>query len=176
MTLDEARGYFEGHIAALDRMVAAGDPWVFLCGTVVRDYLASAALGKKAGRQGYKQFIRDFMPPGYKNFRYASGDDDLDIQIYHVLRCGIVHSFSLIPETEARSEGGRNRSIVLTHDESHLSNYTKGGLDACCLRADQFVKDIQAAMNKLFGDAKTIPALAKNVEDRLRDHPPIKGL
>ena len=125
MTLPEAEAYFTGRIDDLKRMSADGTPWVFLCSSAVIEYFSRLAAGKNDGAEGFKRFVKAYMPPAYLTFKYRSGLADLPEQLYHVLRCGIVHSFSLIPDTKAKSSGGRNRSIVLSHHEPHLSSYSK---------------------------------------------------
>jgi hypothetical protein len=176
VTLQEAETYFAPQIADLKRMIADGTPWVFLCGSAVIDYLSKLAAGKNGYGEGFKQFVTDYMPVAYRTFKYQSGATDLPEQLYHVLRCGIVHSFSLIPDKQARRKGGRDRSVVLSHDGPHLSAYSSTNApDACRLRADGFVADLEAAMNKLFADASTNTLLAKNITAWLALHPPIAG-
>lgn len=176
MTLEEAESYFGHKIADLKRMIADGTPWVFLCGSAVIDYLSKLAAGKNDHGEGFKQFVTDYMPATYRTFKYKSGETDLPEQLYHVLRCGIVHSFSLIPDAQARKKGGRNRSIVLSHDAPHLSAYSSTDApDACCLRADGFVADLEQAMNKLFADASSNDQLAESISAWLAQHPPIAG-
>jgi hypothetical protein len=180
MTLPEAKAYFEGHIAALKRMCPDGTPWVFLCCSVVIEYLSKIAAGQDNKGSGYKQFIRDYFPVAYREFKYQSGDADLPLQMYHVLRCGIVHSFSMIPDTVGRDKGARNRSVVMSHNDPHLSQHSGSlAVDACCLHADSFVEDIEKAMNKLFAtaDADTPEGrqVAGNIQRWLKDHPPIQA-
>jgi hypothetical protein len=124
MTLQEAEAYFRLRIDELKQMIPAGTPWVFLCGTAVIEYLSKLAVGKDDGGRGFKKFVTDYMPDGYRNFKYKSGADDLPLQLYHILRCGIVHSFSLIPDPNATRNKGRIRSVVLSHDEPHLTSYS----------------------------------------------------
>lgn len=180
MTLQDAKTYFTGHIAALKKMCSDGTPWVFLCASVVIEYLSKLAAGKDEGGAGFKKFIRQFFPDEYRNFRYQSGDIDLPEQMYHVLRCGIVHSFSMIPDTRGRDRGARDRSVVMSHDEVHLSPHSSAVVsDACCLRAETFVADIEKATKRLFTEAEADTAagrkLAKNIEAWLQQHPPIRG-
>jgi len=176
VTLPEAQTYFTGHIDDLKRMSADGTPWVFLCGSALIDYLSKLADGRNDGGAAFKRFVNVYMPRGYLTFKYRSGLSDLPEQLYHVLRCGIVHSFSMIPDAQAKNKGGRDRSIVLSHHEPHLSPYsTANAPDACCLRADGFVADLEAAMKKLFTDAATNAQLAGNITAWLAQHPPIAG-
>ena len=98
MNCEEAKTYFYARIEELKDMCKPGGaetPWVFLCGSAMIDYLSRLAAGKDNGGEGFKKFIRDYMPSSYCDFEYRSGDKDLPEQVFHILRCGIVHSFSL---------------------------------------------------------------------------------
>jgi hypothetical protein len=181
MNLHHAKACLVGHIAALKTMCLDGTPWVFLCAAVVIECLSKLAAGKDLKAAGFKSFIRDYMPVGYRNFKYQSGKTDLPDQLYYVLRCGIVHNFSMVPGTTEVKNGARIRSVVMSHDEVHLSRYTGASApDACCLRADGFVADIETATNKLFSDAEdgssTGDQLAENIEEWLHQRPPIKAI
>src|SRR5262249_5273065 len=124
MTLHEAETYFMSRVADLKRMTADGTPWVFLCGSAFIEYLSKLADGKDGGAAGFKRLINTYMLAGYRTFKYKSGVAGLPEQLYHVLRCGIVHSFSLIPNRHTKRKGGRDRSVVLSHDEPHLTQYS----------------------------------------------------
>jgi hypothetical protein len=179
MELEKARQYFEARATALRDMCASGDPFVFLCGTAVIEYLSKLAVGSDGKRAGFKQFIVDYMPEGYRNFTYRSGDRDLPLQMYHILRCGIIHSFSFKADGRAEDAGGRDHSIGLSHNlsEGHLVNFSKGkALDACCLNADEFVNDIRTGMTKLFNAAANSRPTQENVEKWLQQHPPIEWI
>jgi len=179
MTLQEAKQYFDGHIVALKKMCDDKSPWVFLCASCVIEYLSKLAyVDKHSSGERFEKFIRKYFPKKYQEFKYKSGDMDLPKQMYHVLRCGLVHSFSFIPDNIGRQKGARDRSLVLSHDEEHLSHYSsERAPDACCLNAYKFVEDINSAMNKLFDEAeKHMPEKGKltaNIEKWLNEHPPI---
>src|SRR5215471_9819349 len=118
MNLEKATEYFLKRAAELRQMSIVGTPWIFLSSSAFLEYLSKLANGKDNKGPGYKEFIVDYLAqvrPLYRDFTYRSGQKDLPKQMYHVLRCGIVHSFSLIPDQMAKSAGGRNRSIILCH-------------------------------------------------------------
>ena len=97
--------------------------------------------------------------------------------MYHVLRCGIVHSFSLVPNKHGKQKGGRVRSIALSHDisEGHIKSVDtdNGAKDACCLNAFEFVADLASAVRKLFEAAKTNAEVKNNITNWLTKFPPI---
>src|SRR6266571_6800773 len=111
--------YFRDRVDELRALANRGDPWVFLCASAFIEYLAKIVQGHGSG--DYKQFLKNCffkVCPKYASFRYDSGKSDLAEQMYHVLRCGIVHSFSLIADSKAKKSGGRDRSILLAHRRS----------------------------------------------------------
>jgi hypothetical protein len=176
LTLPEAKNYFECRLNELNAMCSDGTPWVFLCGSALIEYLSKLAKGDDGGGAGFKEFVTKYMPQRYRDFQYESSDCDLPVQMYHVLRCGIVHSFSLIPDTRAKKHGGRDRSIVLSHTDPHLSCHSSlTAKDACVFNAEQFILDIEQAAKKLFDDAAQDAVLAGNITRWLRKHPPIVG-
>jgi hypothetical protein len=176
--LEEAETYFTAMIPGLGKMCCDGSPWVFLCGAAVIEYLSKLAYGG-GGRKNFINFIKEYLPGPYAEFKYMSGQQDLPEQMYHVLRCGIVHSFSLIPDEQGKENGGRDRSIALSHDisEGHIKSVdTKNGAkDACCLNAYEFVADLASAMRKLFEAARTNTEVKTNITNWLTKFPPIAG-
>lgn len=118
MTLDEAHQFLRGRLEEMRPWLPSQGAWVFVCAASFLEYLAKIVDGRDRGARGYKAFIRDWLTRirlAYRTFRSRSGETDLPTQMYHVLRCGMVHSFSLIPDDRARIKGGRDRSIVLCH-------------------------------------------------------------
>jgi len=177
MTLSEAEKYFTAMIPGLGKICCDGSPWVFLCGTAIIEYLSKLAFGS-GGRKNFINFIKEYMPPSYSQFQYISGQQDLPEQMYHVLRCGIVHSFSLVPDKKGKENGGRNRSIALSHDtrDGHIQKVsTKRAPDACCLNAYEFVADLASAMRKLFKSAKVDAKVKNEITNWLKQCPPIAG-
>ena len=77
---------------------------------------------------------------------WVGGSKDLPLQMYVTLRCGIVHSFSLIPDETGISNNGRSRSILLAHEmkgHSHFATFKNSELDSVVFTAEQFAKDIK---------------------------------
>jgi hypothetical protein len=179
MTVRKTEKYFTAMIPDLSKMCCDGSPMVFLCGTAVVEYLSNLAYGC-GGRGNFIKFIKEYMPASYKEFTYACGKQDLPEQMYYVLRCGIVHKFSLIPDDQGKGNGGRDCSIALSHDtrDGHVQNIPctkRGARDSCCLNAYEFVADLSSAMRKLFKAAKSNPDVRKNIRKWLKKHPPIAG-
>lgn len=177
MTLDRAKELFLGLLRSLEPMKA--NPWPFLCASALVEYLTKMVNGGRSGAQEYKQFVETYLArvdQRYKTFKYTGGQQDLPAQMYHVLRCGIVHSFSLIPDAATTAHGGRLRSIVIAHEGSHLSNYTEKGLDAALLVLHDFVIDLEKVLKRIFVAAKEDSSLRANIETHLLEHPPIQAL
>jgi hypothetical protein len=180
--------YFQDRVCELRTLAERGDPWIFLCASSFIEYLAKMAYGEPCGAKQYKEFLRTqfFVAcPEYASFKYASGNLDLADQMYHVLRCGVVHSFSLFADARGLQNGGRNRSIVLGHrrrGRSHLYHvvHRKPQLDAALFIAQDFVEDIARVTNHLFAESrKRTPQgrdLRKKIQNWVAAHPPIGSL
>jgi hypothetical protein len=186
MTLTAAKSEFIARVGELRSFCTTGSAWVFVCAAAFLDYLAKLTDGENRGRQGYIDFINKWLSqirPGYKDFRYIGGETDLPIQMYHVLRCGIVHSLSLIPDQQARDKGGRDRSIALCHRAEsiekglpHLSCYSSGAIkDAVLFVAEDFLDDIESVIKNIFEKADNDPKLKSNISTWLSQHPLITG-
>ncbi len=185
MNPNDPSNYFSVRVSELRRACVDGTPWVFLCASAFLEYLSKLVNGEDKKGPGYKKFIKDYLSrvrPLYSSFAFKNGNRDLAIQMYHVLRCGIVHSFSLKPDNIARNAGGRDRSIVLCHakerDEhnwTHLMQYPKATLDAALFVAEDFVDDIGRVTDLIFAEAADKPTLQDNIDRWLGNHPPIAG-
>jgi hypothetical protein len=165
-----------------------GDPWVFLCASSFLEYLAKIELGKATTSTDYKNFLKNYLfrvCPDYAAFRFRSGAKDLAEQMYHVLRCGIVHSFSLFADPSAKAKhGGRDRSILLAHRSSgqrHLANHvnqrTKPKVDAAVFIAEDFVDDVGKVTEFLFAQARKRTNVGRQLRNNMRTwvktYPPV---
>jgi len=103
------------------------NPWIFLCASAFVGLLSKLVKGSDRA-DSYQEFVQQYFPERYSTFKYADGSQDLPRQMYHVLRCGLVHSMSFIPDDLARRKGGRDRSVVLSHRQG--SQVTFGQLVA----------------------------------------------
>lgn len=188
LTLTKTETYFKNRVGELRSLAQRGDPWVFLCTASFLEYLAKIELGKTTSSTDYKNFLRNTffkVCPAYAGFRYRSGNRDLAEQMYHVLRCGIVHSFSLFADPSAKAKhGGRDRSILLAHRSSgqrHLANYvnrrTKPKVDAAVFIAEDFVDDVGRVTEFLFAQARKRSnagaRLRNNIQTWVKTHPPV---
>jgi len=161
-------------------------PWVFLCSSAMLDHLACLVAGKNRGRIGYTNFIRQFMAPhrpAYQDFIYYNGNNDLPDQMYYILRCGLVHNFSFIPDQDSIRRGGRSRSIVLCHQkEAQLEGWhhlipcsTEKINDGVLLIAEDFIEDISKAIDLVFKNAACDSGLRSRMGSWIKKHPPLAG-
>lgn len=123
-------------------------PWSFLCACIFIEFLSKAH-----GKIHFKDFIIRYFPEKYKNFTFKDGKQNLHVQIYHVLRCGLVHSLSLTADTIGAKHGARDNSIVISNKGSHVGVYNENGyneLDAVRIVFSNFCEDIELSMKKLF--------------------------
>jgi hypothetical protein len=188
LTLTKTETYFKNRVGELRALAQRGDPWVFLCASSFLEYLAKIELGKTTTSTDYKNFLTNYLfkvCPAYGAFRFHSGAQDLAEQMYHVLRCGVVHSFSLFADPAAKTKhGGRDRSILLAHRGSgqhHLANYvkqrTKPQVDAAVFVAEDFVDDVGKVTEFLFAQARkrnmTGKRLRNNIQTWVKSYPPV---
>lgn len=177
--LNDIENYFLARVDELENQCNEHTAWVFLCASAMINYLVNLINGRKTNREDYKIFIIDYMPESYRNFCYSSGDSDLNLQMYHILRCGIVHNFSLFPDDEGRRAGARVRSIALTNevnkDGKHLDNHEgiRKDLDSVLFVAEDFINDIKTTVKKIFNDAKSNTHLEQNIIEWINKYPPI---
>jgi hypothetical protein len=159
--------------------------WDFLCLAAILEYIASLdrrthfVRGRQKPERGHDYFVRfvkNYMPNSYQSFTYQSGVNDLPSQMYYILRCGLLHSFSL--SQDALRGGGRTGSIVLTHDEAHLSTYAgqSRNPDNAILRFDQLLEDIRTGLFGLIAASQTDPDLKARIRKRIADAPPLTQL
>ena len=181
MTPPQAQQHFLEMLKMLPKMEAS--PWPYLCASAMLDYLARmtidrASLATAGDAAVYIRFIEDYMPPQYKNFRFSCGKCDLPYQMYYVLRCGIVHSFSLVPDRRFRSaRDGRAGSIVISHTSNHLSPFKyPSNQDAVLFSLTRFCTDIELSIERAFYSAASDVALTARIESFLADNPPIQEL
>ncbi len=121
-----SRGYF--HQRADELLSVNGTPWLFAGGVCLIEYLTKLKSGGDGNQFNVIDFIRLEMPE-YANFQYSTThkrrhrtgldytDRDLPEQMYYVLRCGLLHRFSLVPSAKEVGNGGRPRSIAMIHQE-----------------------------------------------------------
>jgi hypothetical protein len=109
---------------------------------------------------------------------WVGGSKDLPLQMYVTLRCGIVHSFSLIPDDTGISNNGRPRSILLAHEMKgyiHIAASKNNKLDSVIFTAEQFAKDIKETIHIIFQKATTEKSLENQIIEHVENFPPITG-
>ena len=106
------------------------------------------------------------------------GSKDLPCQMYVTLRCGIVHSFSLVPDATGKLNNGRPRSILLAHEmkgQSHFATFKNSEMDSVIFTAEQFAKDIKETIHIIFQKATTKKRLENQITEHVNKFPPIAG-
>lgn len=158
MDILEIHNYFKNRVSEIKVICECVNPWGFLCCSAFIDYLVNA-IYKKSNATNYKDFIIKYLSEInhlYADFEYSKDKKkDLPEQMYYILRCGIVHSFSLVPDKKAKKNGGRQRSILLSHDKNndgytHLEAFTKGDFDSVIFTAESFASDLEKLVEKIF--------------------------
>jgi hypothetical protein len=182
-TLQGVRDYFLDRISELEHDCKSGTPWVFISMAVMLEYLAAlvvdpqqdnpnkpGTLKNKNDLQRYQEFVEDWMPSDYKDFQFPSGDKDLPLQMYCILRSAMVHSFSMIPTGGAPARPG---SIAICHASSgnkHLGSYKQ---NVACFVAEVFLKDIRTTVLYIFEKAQQDSSLETKIIEYVKNRPPL---
>lgn len=158
----DKKNYFISLVNSISRMEQT--PLPFLCASTMIEYLKNMS----GYNDKYIDFIKDFFPKKNKDFRYSTGKQDLPEQMYYILRCGLVHSFTLFPDENGLKKGARHRSILITHrsscDGDHLKLIRKIGnnqYDSALFVLEDFCCDIIEVIQNLFSDSKRESAINK---------------
>ncbi len=144
-----------------------GDPWVFVCASIMIEYLQ-----KMVGSSLYSDFVNKWLSrinPIYRDFKYINAETKLAEQMFFVLRNGLVHSFTLKPN---RAEGKIN-SILLSHKDPHLIAFNQNGFDSCILNAKEFLDDLVKVIDLIFSQAETDDKLKESINSFFKENPPI---
>jgi hypothetical protein len=188
MRKNQIEQYFKARAKEIQSILKDVSPWGFVCAAAFLDCLSKLVAGQDNKRNGYKDFVKNYLArinPSYASFQYESGSKDLPEQLYHVLRCGIVHQFSIVPDQQSLNSGGRLRSIVLCHRKEskrrnlpHLSSYSSEKIsDAAVFVAEDFGRDLKDTVTFIFSSqAKAInPEITKKMKEWVKKYPPIMG-
>src|SRR4030042_1801230 len=204
MDILEAKNYFHDLISAAKKYCPDHTPLPFVLAASFIDYFSKMVKGKDKRGRGYKDFVIKYMKEvcqEYAKFRYSNGVQDLNVQMYHILRCGIVHSFSLTPDKgdhkrpfslklcnfrlsnkTGYKQRGRDHSIALCHKDwadlnglKHLSPYSgPRNLDAALFVIEDFLDDLLAVNELIYKKAVNDSKLREKIEGWLRVSPPIR--
>lgn len=186
MDIQKSRDYFKQLLIAVENYCQDTTPLPFVLGAAFIDYYSKMVKGHDEEGRGYKEFIVNYMQKvrkEYQTFTYLNTKDNLPEQMWHVMRCGLIHTFSLFPDKRIRNQPGRVRSIVLCHKKEairkglkHLSRYSgPENLDAALFVAEDFIDDLIAVNDLIFDQALNDPDLKSNIERWLTQCPPISG-
>lgn len=151
---------------------SAGTACRFIVPCCFLDYLTKLYYGKSTTSRHYIEFVEKILKKvnlNYKDFKYKNGKVDLPEQIYYILRCGLVHSFSMTPEKKYQNENsGRKQSIVLADETdinlNHLDSFSNDRIDdACVFKLEVFINDLEKVLDKLFNIAEHESKTQKNI-------------
>ncbi len=199
--------YLKARLDELDTLAQRGDPWVFgACCTFI-EMLAKREEGRnnnlKDG-QRFTNFVKIYLMPSNPLYQDAEKElktkatknqnttkqsgkeqakrDDPEIaqNLWHILRCGVVHSFSMKANDE-------EFKIILGHRKNNKSNSNlhlqvinvndKGKTyKALLIMAENFVEDLRKCTQRVLEKAKNDSSFCKNLEDNFSNNPPLGWL
>jgi hypothetical protein len=177
ITFDKAHyhQYFQDRVSELTSINHS--IWGFVGAAALLEYVTQLLHSGDSSPQKYKDFFASkYINPKYNAFIYQNGKQDLPVQIYHTYRCGLLHGFSLTPDSKGIARGARAKSIVFNSlkdtpelvASENCKAYKEYGFDACRLILEPFVQDIGVAIDKIFADA----TIEQSIIDSASKHPP----
>ncbi len=200
------RKYFIGRAKELVSLASGGAVWPFICCSTFIEYMAKMSVDPSTVRQKnggsrtnpnptdegmFVTFIKIWFPQKYSNFQYSNSmtiknptangnlttNQCLPSKMYTVLRCGLVHAFSLVDTT---SPMPFQRSIFIEHrgesNSTHLDHKSNAQWDAALFIAEDFAEDILKVTNDLFNKAKSDMVLKKRIVEYYHNNPPVQAL
>lgn len=97
--------------------------------------------------------------------------------MYHILRCGIIHRNSLVPDSASLKRNGRSRSIMLgqrCNGNVHFMKHDQGTIDSVIFTVEDFAEDLEKVLDEIFIDlAPKDIKLSQNIIDWVSKYPPI---
>ena len=201
------RQYFIDRAKELVSLASGGAVWPFICCSTFIEYMAKMSVDPTTVRQRrnaygtqhptddgvYVTFINQYFPAKYNNFHYTNQmlvnepffggrinvrtDKCLPYKMYSVLRCGLVHGFSLIDD---KSPMSFPRSIFIEHrgesQSQHLEHKSDAQHDAALFISEDFAQDILKVTKELFNKAKNDMVLKKRIVEYYHNKPPVQAL
>ena len=187
MDIRRSKDYLKQLLSMIRNYCQDNTPLPFLMGAALVYYYSKMVKGYDDGGTGYKEFIINYMQKVRKRISNIyipkSLADKLPDQMWHVMRCGLIHTFSLFPDKTIRNQLGRDRSIVLCHKKeattkglSHLSHYSGPTIWTLhYLWSKDFIDDLIAVNDLIFDQASSDSVLKSKIEKWLKQCPPISG-
>lgn len=209
--------YLKARLEELDTLAQRGDPWVFgACCTFIEmlakrekecnNDLNDNARNKDGSR--FKNFVKIYLMPSNPFYQDAekelkneatkqSGkeqakEDDPEIaqNLWHILRCGVVHSFSMKKQESFKKEledsNQQNYKILLGHRKNRKStsdhlkvvevNDEGNTYKALCIMAEDFVEDLRRCTQKIIKKAKDSSSFYDNLKEQFINNPPLGWL
>lgn len=174
MTINEFKANLLGELAWL--RLRTPDRRAFASSAILIDVLAHATMSPKLdNNQRFQEFISCYMSRSYCSFRYANGLQDLPMQMYAILRCSLIHAFSLtpLPRRDKKPTSGRKNSILISADGVHLGRVLDPPYDAALFVFSPFLNDIESALLEAFSQAERDRGLKHRIERHIRIHSPV---
>lgn len=183
--LESLKNHLKDIIIYMRDTKSAGTACRFIVPCCFLDYLTKLYFGKSTASKHYIEFVEKILKKvnvNYKDFKYKNGETDLPNQIYYVMRCGLVHSFSLTPEKKYKNKNsGRTQSIVLADETdvnlNHLAPFSNDKIkDACIFKLEVFINDLEKVLDKLFKIAEHDLKIQENILNWSKECPFIVDL
>lgn len=170
MNKDRLYSYITDRVEELDRYSKDGSAFFFLMASSFIDFLSCAVRNSTSTGASYREFIVGRF--GSINLMYQN--DDVALAMYCIMRNGLLHNFSFVPDHRGDCrgvEGSTIRSITVFHlrngytDDNHLVVNDS----SLWIGAEPFAQDIRSVMLEILRDAD----LERNILLWCERHPPL---
>ena len=186
--------YLKDRLDELDSLARRGDPWIFEACCTFIEMLAERAntekntnTEKKGNR--FRNFVQNYLMPSNPLYEAAENQYPKNKQkkshkisnnLWTVLRCGVVHSFSM------KADDGEYK-ILLGHrknSKSNISDHLKvvdvndetKNYKALLIMAEDFVEDLKKCTQGIIEKAKQDSKFCDSFTKEFSDNPPLGWL
>lgn len=203
--------YLKARLDELDSLAQRGDPWVFgACCTFIEMLAKREKECNNNSMDGprFKNFVKIYLMPSNPLYQDAEKElkteatknqnatkqsgkeqakrDDPEIakNLWHILRCGVVHSFSMKTNDgefkiflghRKNSESCSSRHLQVINVKDKVKNEDKT-YKALLIMAEDFVEDLRKCTQSIIKKAKKDPSFCRNLEEKFQDNPPFGWL
>ncbi len=190
--------YLKDRLDELDSLAQRGDPWVFgACCTFIEMLATRENPQEKMLGNRFKTFVQNYLMPSNSLYQDAenklkektTGQKSCEISknLWKVLRCGVVHSFSMKGKKDKKDKKGEEYKILLGHRKNsksctseHLNivdvNDNGKTYKALLIMAEDFVEDLRKCTQKIIEKAKQDSSFYNNFKEKFSTDPPLGWL
>jgi hypothetical protein len=184
--------YLKDRLDELDSLAQRGDPWVFgACCTFIEMLAERENPQKTKSGNRFKKFVQMYLMPSNSLYQDAENKlkekttkqefPEISKNLWNVLRCGVVHSFSMKDNKDKKYKillGHRKNSKSCTSEHLNIVDVNDNGktYKALLIIAEDFVEDLRKCTQKIIEKAKQDPSFCDPFKKEFSTNPPFGWL